>query len=231
MRGWTVDVEAERRRIDEFPNHLDEVAALMSPRGAHVALRSRDDYVLKATPVADGQPRMWLLGSSMYSAHLAAAKGLPYVFAHHFSGHGTAEALAVYRDEFVPSETTPEPVTFLTVNASVAPTREEAERLLLPNLIMMSWLRTGKPIRPIYLVEDAEALALSAAERATVEAPRAAAIVGAPGEAADAVRKLADRFGVDEVMINPVGSALRGTEPATAPARAQTLELLAKELL
>ena len=102
MRGWTVDVEAERRRIDEFPNHLDEVAALMSPRGAHVALRSRDDYVLKATPVADGQPRMWLLGSSMYSAHLAAAKGLPYVFAHHFSGHGTAEALAVYRDELVP---------------------------------------------------------------------------------------------------------------------------------
>ena len=66
-------------------------------------------------------------------------------------------------------------MTFLTVNASVAPTREEAERLLLPNLIMMSWLRTGKPIRPIYLVEDAEALALSAAERATVEAPRAAA--------------------------------------------------------
>ncbi len=84
---------------------------------------------------------MWLLGSSMYSAHLAAAKGLPYVFAHHFSGQGTAEALAVYRSEFQPSELTAEPVTFLTVNAAVADTAEEAAALMLPNLQLMARLR------------------------------------------------------------------------------------------
>lgn len=231
MRGWTTDALAERRRIDAFPEYLDEVAALMSPHGAAVQLGSGEDYVLRATPVADGRPPIWLLGSSMYSAHLAAAKGLPYVFAHHFSGRGTAEALATYRAEFVPSPNTPEPVTFLTVNASVAPTRAEAERLLLPNLIMVAWLRTGKPIRPILLIEEAERIELSAAERATVQAGRAAAIVGAPGEAAEQLRALAERFEVDEVMIHPVGSAYAGTDPKTSPARVQTLELLAGELL
>ena len=46
---------------------------------------------------------IWLLGSSDYSARLAAEKGMPYVFAHHFSGEGTAEALELYRSRFVPS--------------------------------------------------------------------------------------------------------------------------------
>ena len=94
----------------------------------------------------------------MYSAHLAAAKGLPYVFAHHFSGQGTAEALAVYRSEFRPSDLAPEPVTFLTVNAAVADTDEEAAALMLPNLHMMAQLRTGQPLTALLdLVEDAQA--------------------------------------------------------------------------
>src|ERR1700720_2916904 len=92
----------------------------------------------------------------MYSAHLAAAKGLPYVFAHHFSGQGTAEALDVYRTEFRASDLASEPVTFLTVNAVVAETRDEAMALLLPNLQMMARLRSGQPLGPLDLVEDAE---------------------------------------------------------------------------
>ena len=107
--------------IENFPQYLDDVVALMGADGVRVAV-PRQNYVLKATPAAATEPRMWLLGSSMYSAHLAAAKGLPYVFAHHFSGQGTAEALQVYRSEFQPSDLAPEPVTFLTVNASVAET-------------------------------------------------------------------------------------------------------------
>ena len=65
-------------------------------------------------------PTIWLLGSSDYSARLAAEKGMPYVFAHHFSGSGTAEALELYRDSFRPSPELAEPRTFLTVNAAVA---------------------------------------------------------------------------------------------------------------
>ena len=173
---------------------------------------------------------MWLLGSSMYSAHLAAAKGLPYVFAHHFSGQGTAEALDVYRREFRPSDLSPEPVTFLTVNAVVAETREEATALILPNLQMMARLRTGQPLGPLDLVEDAAEIDLSPQAHAIGEAALRRAVVGSPTEAADQVRALAAEFDVDEVMVNPVASAHRGTDPATAPARDTTLELLAKEL-
>ncbi|MGB8503588.1 MsnO8 family LLM class oxidoreductase, partial [Mycobacterium sp.] len=217
------------RDIDNFPEYLDHVAALMRAQGARVAIPQRQ-YILKATPAAVGEPRLWLLGSSAYSAHLAAAKGLPYVFAHHFTGKGTEEALRIYRSEFVPSDVASEPVTFLTVNAVVAPTREEAEALLLPNLQMMARLRTGQPLGPLDLVEDAQAARLSPQEQAVVDAGLARAVVGTPSEAAEQVRALADRFDVDEVMIHPVASARRGTDPATAPGREATVELLAKEL-
>ena len=217
--------------IENFPQYLDDVAALMSTSGVNVSLRGRSqNYVLKATPAAASEPRLWLLGSSMYSAHLAAAKGLPYVFAHHFAGQGTEEALATYRSEFRPSDVAAEPTTFMTVNASVAPTRKEAEDRLLPNLHMMALLRTGQPLRALDLVEDARALELTHQQQAIVDSGLAQAMVGSPTEAADQVRALAATFDVDEVMVNPVASAYRGVDPRTAPAREQTLELLAKEL-
>lgn len=216
--------------VENFPQYLDDVVALMGAEGVRVAV-PRQNYVLKATPAAATEPRMWLLGSSMYSAHLAAAKGLPYVFAHHFSGQGTAEALEVYRSEFQPSDLAAEPVTFLTVNASVAETEEEAAALMLPNLHMMARLRTGQPLTALDLVEDAQALELHPQAAAIVDSGLARAVVGTPEQAAGQIRELASQFGVDEVMVNPVASARRGTDPRTAPGREQTLELLAKELL
>lgn len=222
--------------IENFPQYLDDVMALMGTDGVRVAIPRQNaaldsKYVLKATPAASSEPRMWLLGSSMYSAHLAAAKGLPYVFAHHFSGQGTAEALATYRSEFQPSELTAEPTTFLTVNAAVAETAEEAAALMLPNLQLMAKLRTGQPLTALDLVEDAQERTLHPQHAALVDAGLARAVVGAPGDAATQIRELAEQFGVDEVMVNPVASARRGTDPRTAPGRVRTLELLAKELL
>ncbi len=216
--------------IENFPQYLDDVVALMGADGVRVAV-PRQNYVLKATPAAATEPRMWLLGSSMYSAHLAAAKGLPYVFAHHFSGQGTAEALQVYRSEFQPSDLAPEPVTFLTVNASVAETEREATALMLPNLQMMARLRTGQPLTALDLVEDAQAMELPPQVEAMIGSGLARAVVGTPEQAAEQIQELAFTFGVDEVMVNPVASARRGTDPRTAPGREQTLELLAKELL
>lgn len=221
------------RDIEEFPQYLDDVVALMSSTGVRVPLPRdlmRDNYILKATPAAVSEPKLWLLGSSMYSARLAAAKGLPYVFAHHFAGQGTAEALDLYRKNFQPSDQAPEPVTFLTVNAAVAETHDEAMRLILPNLQMMARLRTGQPLVALDLVEDAEAQALSPQAQAVVDAGLRQAVVGSPAEAADQLLALAEHFGVDEVMVHPVASAFRGVDPATAPARETTLELLAKEL-
>ena len=228
LRGGRTPADQDRD-IENFPEYLDDVAALMSARGVRVPLRS-GDYTLKATPAAATEPRLWLLGSSMYSAHLAAAKGLPYVFAHHFSGKGTQEALELYRSRFVPSDLAAEPVTFLTVNAAVAETRDEATALMLPNLQMMAKLRTGQPLGPVPLVEEAQVADLTREQQRIVESGLQRAVLGAPSEAAEQLRALAERFDVDEVMVHPVASAYRGTDPATSPARVATVELLAKEL-
>ena len=124
--------------------------------------RGRGDAGARPAPPPQRHPachhdaNVWLLGSSDYSARLAAAKGLPYVFAHHFSGSGTAEALELYRSGYQPSERHPEPRTFLTVNAVVAETAEEARRLALPNILTMVALRTGAPLGPQPTIEDAE---------------------------------------------------------------------------
>jgi alkanesulfonate monooxygenase SsuD/methylene tetrahydromethanopterin reductase-like flavin-dependent oxidoreductase (luciferase family) len=153
------------------------------------------------------------------------------VFAHHFSGQGTAEALEVYRSQFVPSDLTREPVTFLTVNAVVADSDEEAQALLLPNLQLMARLRTGQPLTALDLVEDAQEIAMPPQWEHLVAAGRDRAVVGTPEQAASAIHALAEQFGVDEVMVNPVASAHRGADPRTATGRERTLELLAKALL
>ena len=122
-------------------------------------------------------------------------------------------------------------MTFLTVNAAVAETRDEATALMLPNLQMMARLRTGQPLGPVPLVEEAAQVAeLTEQQQHIVDSGLARAVVGSPAEAAEQLRALAQRFDVDEVMVHPVASAHRGTDPATAPARVATLELLAKEL-
>ena len=153
---------------------------------------------------------------------------MPYVFAHHFSGSGTAEALELYRSSFRPSPELAEPRTFLTVNAVVAETAEEAERRALPNLLMMVALRTGAPLAPQLLVEEAE----------KVEAARRAP----PAGRGDALALGGRRPGRRRAPSSP--SSPRRTAwtrswstrwrpptwaptPARSPAREETLRLLA----
>jgi len=183
VTSYALRAGRDDRDIENFPEYLDDVVALMSARGVRVPLRS-GDYTLKATPAAASEPRLWLLGSSMYSARLAAAKGLPYVFAHHFSGQGTEEALDYYRAHFRPSDLTPQPVTFLTVNASVAETRDEARELMLPNLQMMARLRTGQPLGPVQLVEEAHQATLTPQQQHIVDSGMARAVGGRTGAGA-----------------------------------------------
>lgn len=211
--------------IQNFPRYLDDVMALMDGRGVRVPIPNQQ-YILKATPAAAGAARMWLLGSSMYSAHLAAAKGLPYVFAHHFAGKGTAEALEVYRSEFRPSEMCDRPTTFLTANVVVAETADEAAALALPNLQNMARLRTGKPMPALDLVEDAEETELDLGMESLVDSGLGRMVAGDPTTARKELEDLAAQFDVDEVMLHPVASARRGADPRTSPGRVRTLELL-----
>ncbi len=214
--------------VERFPEYVDNVLAMMEPSGVGLSVAGRT-HALKATPVARSVPTIWLLGSSDYSARLAAQKGLPYVFAHHFSGSGTAEALELYRSGFRPSPELAEPRTFLTVNVVVAESAEEAERRALPNLLMMVALRTGSPLGPQLLVEEAEKAleTLPDAHRPLMDAMRSRWVVGDPASARVQLAELAATYGVDEVMVHPVAAAHEGTDHAQSPAREETLALLA----
>ncbi len=212
--------------VNRFPDYVDDVLAMMEPAGVGLQLQGRT-HVLRATPGASSVPTVWLLGSSDYSARLAAEKGLPYVFAHHFSGQGTAAALDLYRTRFQPSPELSEPRTLLTVNAAVAATEQEARRLALPQLLTMLALRSGRPLHAQELVEEAEKRVLTADEQHLVDAMATRWVIGDPATARAAVDDLAATYAVDEVMVNPVAGAYVGTDPATSPARDHTLRLLA----
>src|SRR5690606_20233320 len=93
--------------VERFPDHVTDIIALVSPTGATVRFTSGGEYAVHATPAATEVPEVWLLGSSDYSAQLAAGFGLPYVFANHFAGDGLERAMALYRSQFKPSETHP----------------------------------------------------------------------------------------------------------------------------
>jgi luciferase family oxidoreductase group 1 len=212
--------------VSHFPEYVDNVVAMMDAAGVGLSVQGRT-YPLRATPAATSLPQIWLLGSSDYSARLAAEKGLPYVFAHHFSGTGTAEALELYRSGFRPSPECPEPRTFLTVNAVVAPTQEEADRLALPQLLAMLAMRTGQPLTAQRLVEEAEAVEPAEAHRGLLDAMRERWVIGEPGPSRARIEELAASYAVDEVMVHPVAGAVAGTAADRSPGREETLRLLA----
>ena len=218
-RGTTTD------GVDTFPDDVATLQALLGTKPVSVAVGART-YDLRATPQATSAAQIWLLGSSMYSAQLAAELGLPYVFAHHFAGRGTDEAIALYRRTFRPSDTLAEPRTIAVANVVVAPTAHEAARLALPNARSMWRLRSGQGLSAQELVEDAEA----AAPTPSLDELTAAWIVGTPDEAATQVSLLAERLGTDELMVSPVAGALAGSPADRSPAREETLRLLAGAL-
>ena len=216
--------------VTRFPEYVDNVLAMMEPDGVGLSIQGRT-HALRATPLARSVPTIWLLGSSDYSARLAAAKGMPYVFAHHFSGSGTAEALELYRSTFRPSPELAEPRTFLTVNAVVAPTAEEAQRLALPQLQAMLALRTGAELRPQRLVEEAEKVELSPAHLELVERMAERWVIDAPDQARTRLAELAATYGVDEVMVHPVAGRTPAPSRIGARRREETLAAAATRAL
>jgi luciferase family oxidoreductase group 1 len=224
LRHGAGGVEADA--VNRFPEHVANVIAMMDPAGVGLDLGGRS-YELRATPRATSRPPVWLLGSSDYSARLAASLGLPYVFAHHFSGQGTAEALVLYREGFRPSEDAETPTTFLTVNACVADTAEEAERLARPHLLSMVALRTGGELKAQLTVEEAEQVTLPSQHEGLADAMRRRWVVGTPETALDQLQELAATYDVDEVMLHPVAGASASDPADRTPGRERTLELVA----
>ena len=218
--GTTSDVE-------QFPEHVRDILALVSGEGATVRFTSGGEYTVHATPAAVSVPEVWLLGSSDYSAQLAAAFGLPYVFANHFAGDGLEHALHLYRSQFRASASGDEPRTFVTANVVAAPTAALAEERMLPQARMMARLRGNRPLVPLETVEQAaDAEASDGLATPLLEGLRQRWFVGAPDDVRDRLTAFAARHGVDEVMVSPVAAAYDRDAPDDIPARVETLELL-----
>ncbi len=91
-------------------------------------------------------------------------------------------------------------------------------------------LRTGQPLRPQPLVEEAEAAPLAPEHQSLADSMLTRWVIGSPGEAAEQLRTLASTYDVDEVMLHPVAGAEQGTAPDHSPARETTLRLLAEAI-
>jgi luciferase family oxidoreductase group 1 len=214
--------------VDRFPDNIRDILALASPEGASLRFTSGQEYAVRATPAATAAPEVWLLGSSDYSAQLAASMGLPYVFANHFSGDGLERALDLYRSQFRPATDGDAPRTFLTANVVVADTDAEAHALALPQVRMMARLRGGRPLIALETVEQAHTAEAADHLAAPLESWAAERwFIGTPDAVTERLREFATRWQVDEVMISPVAAAHDSDPMDAAPARLRTLDLLA----
>jgi len=217
--------------VDRFPDDVADILALMRPGGATLRLASERTYPIAATPAATTTPTVWLLGSSDYSARLAAQLGLPYVFANHFSGDGLEQALALYRGGYHPSEEHPEPTTILTLNAVVAATRDEAAALALPQLRAMARLRANRGLRPVETIEEAAHAPADPVIDDLVQALASRWVIDEADAAARRIEAFAAQHGIDEVMVSPVAGASAHDPRDRAPGRERTIRLLAERLI
>jgi len=155
---------------------------------------------ITATPGLGDMPAIWLLGSSGYSAQLAGLLGLPFSFAHHFSAANTVPALALYRENFRPSQWLDRPYAMIAVNVICADTDERAEWLAGPAALSFLRLRTGMP-QPMASPEEAAAYPYTPAEREIAWGRFAGQAMGSPDTVRAQLAALLERTGADELML------------------------------
>ncbi len=146
------------------------------------------------------RPPIWLLGSSGFSARLAAELGLPFAFAHHFSARNTVPALDLYREAFRPSEVLSEPYALIGVSALATDDEKEARRQIMAAALNMLRLRTGRP-GLVPTPEEAEAYEFSQAEQDFIASWNSDVIHGTADEVRAGLDDLQKRTGADELMI------------------------------
>ena len=143
---------------------------------------------------------VWLLGSSLFSARLAAAMGLPFAFASHFAPDAMDEALALYRRDFRPSERLQAPYAMLALNVVASDSQAESKRLFTSQQQAFVNLRRGTPGRIPAPLDDIETF-WEPHEKAGVERALACSIVGDAAQVAEGLVAFAERHRPDEMMV------------------------------
>ncbi len=175
---------------DTFPDDLVELLGYFVGAHAHPRAIPGEGYL----------PEVWLLGSSIFSAHLAGLLGLPFAFAHHFSPRYTEPAVTEYRSAFRSSSVLEEPHVMIAVSVLCAPDADEALWLAGPARLATLRLRTNRP-GPLPTPEEAAAYRYSPEELEVVESTAASSIVGDPATVGEGLAELRERTGADELMI------------------------------
>jgi luciferase family oxidoreductase group 1 len=153
---------------------------------------------VQAVPGAGLDVPVWMLGSSVFGAQLAARLGLPYAFASHFAPAYLLDAAKIYRSQFQPSARLERPYFMVGVNIIAADTDDEARRLFTSLQQAFVNIRTG---RPAPLPPPVDALHLSPAEELGLRQMLAYSIVGSADAVRHGLEQVAEQTGADEVIV------------------------------
>ena len=176
----------------EFPADVIELLQYFEPVQSGQAVR--------AVPGAGVEVEVWILGSSLFGAQLAAQLGLPYAFASHFAPDLLEQALHVYRDTFRPSLRLRQPYVLLALNVVVAETDAAARRLFTSQQLGFINLRRGRPGLVPPPVDDIDAVS-TPQERMGVDQALACSVTGAPATVQLGIKAFLQRHRPDELML------------------------------
>lgn len=177
---------------ERFPEQVAELIEYLGPE--------RPDAAVRAHPGEGTEVPVWILGSSLYGAQLAAHFGLPYAFASHFAPAALDDALAVYRRDFRPSRHLDKPRVMLAVNAFAAETDEEGAYLRTTMQLAFARLRLGRPGKLPRPVEDIDA-EIGADVRAAVDQALTVSVVGNRESVARQFGEMTRRWRPDEMIL------------------------------
>jgi luciferase family oxidoreductase group 1 len=181
-----------RQSGDDFPELLDELRTYLGPE--------KPGQVVRATPGQNSNVPITLLGSSGFSAQLAAKLGLPFAFAAHFAPDYLYAATAMYREQFKPSDVLSAPYLLIGVQVIAAETDAAAQRLFTTPQQRFLRLIRNQPVELLPPVDSMEPL-WSEWERAAVISKLGAAIVGSNATVKAGLEKLVRDTGASEVIV------------------------------
>jgi luciferase family oxidoreductase group 1 len=176
---------------DEFPQDVVELMDFLSPS---------PQQPIRAVPGTGLEVPIWILGSSLFGAQLAAALGLPYAFASHFAPAMMMQAISLYRDTFRPSARLEKPYVMLGFNVFAADTDSEARLLASSMQQAFVSIRTGRPTRLQPPVQDYLSH-IGPHERAVLDQVLPCSAIGSPETVAKGLQDFIDRTEADELMI------------------------------
>lgn len=177
---------------ETFPQDVQELLRFFQPEAS--------DYAVRAVPGAGFDIPVWLLGSSLFSARLAAMLGLRFAFASHFAPDMLLSALNIYRREFRPSAQLQEPYAAAGISAFAADTTDEARRLFTSHQQAFINLRRGRPGRLPAPIDSMDGY-WSPMEKDLVEQTLRYAIVGTRESVARGLAAFVDHANVNEIFV------------------------------